>query len=414
MNHLYNYKAFYVLYVDDEAMSLKYFRAGLEERFNILTANSAAEALKIFGENKDRIGIVITDQRMPSQTGVELLELIRQQRPKIIRMLATAYSDIDAAVAAVNNGAIYKYISKPWEQRDLEITLMRAMEFFLIQRERDALFREKISALHRVMMTDRLISLGLLASGLSHHLHNALVAVRVFLDLAPMKLEAENIDIDRLRNPDYWNDFYKLVQAQMVKATGLLDSLGEIPKLSPTHFEDRIKLSEAIEKFAAAKRGLPEWTHRQVEVKTFPGEPALLVDGKMISRLLELLFENLARSVDKKETICFSVLERPGNSEVRLEISANGLHLPEDSLRHIFDPFYVHNSGPDDAGLSLLSCYFIVYHHGGQFSASTNGDGHYSIILPVDASKAVVRSDEEEFLNKVFATESAWERLLIS
>ncbi len=91
-------------------------------------------------------------------------------------MLATAYSDIDAAVAAVNNGAIYKYISKPWDQRDLEINLMRAMEFFIIQRERDALFREKISALHRLMMTDRLISLGLLASGISHHLRNALVA----------------------------------------------------------------------------------------------------------------------------------------------------------------------------------------------------------------------------------------------
>jgi two-component system probable response regulator PhcQ len=182
MNHLYDYKAFSILYVDDETISLKYFKTDFEHRFSVFTANSATEALALFDKNKDRIGIIITDQRMPAQTGVELLEQVRRQRPKIIRMLATAYSDIDAAVAAVNNGAIYKYISKPWDQQDLEITLMRAMEFFIVQRERDALFREKISALHRVMMTDRLISLGLLASGISHHLRNALVAVRDFID----------------------------------------------------------------------------------------------------------------------------------------------------------------------------------------------------------------------------------------
>jgi two-component system probable response regulator PhcQ len=414
MNHLYNYKAFSVLYVDDEIISLKYFKAGFEERFNILTAGNAAEALKIFEEHKDRIGIIITDQRMPSQTGVELLEKVRQQKPKIIRMLATAYSDIDAAVAAVNTGAIYKYVSKPWDQRDLEITLMRAMEFFIIQRERDALFQEKLSALHRVMMTDRLISLGLLASGLSHHLHNALVAVRVFLDLAPIKLAAEEVNIEELRNPDYWNDFYKMVQSQMVKATGLLDSLGSIPNLPPAQFKDKVKLSEEIKKFFAEKQRHPEWAGRSLDLRTYPSEPTLHVDSKMFSKLLDLLFDSLAKSVAEKETIRLVLKEGARGKGVSMEISARGLHLPEKALRHIFDPFYTQSEGPDDAGLNLLTCYFIVYHHGGQFAASVNGDSHYIITLPIEPSETLTHSDEEQFLNKVFATESAWERLLIS
>ena len=351
---------------------------------------------------------------MPVETGVELLEKIRKERPKTIRMLATAYSDIDAAVSAVNTGAIYKYISKPWDQRDLEITLMRAMEFFIIQRERDALFREKISALHRLMMTDRLISLGLLASGISHHLRNALVAVRVFLDLAPMKLESEKVNIDQLRNPDYWNDFYKTVQSQMVKATGLLDSLGAIPNTPPAKFNDKVKLSEALRTFIEEKKKQPAWGARSAEIASFPTEPTLHVDSNMFSRLLDLLFDNLIQSTPKDSQIRLTIKEKPGTNNIVLEISPKGLQLSENALRHIFDPFYVQEEGPEDAGLNLLTCFFIVYHHGGQFAASTEGDAHYSITLPINPAETAGRTDEEQFLNKVFATESAWERLLIS
>jgi two-component system, probable response regulator PhcQ len=414
MNHLYDYKASSILYVDDETISLKYFKTDFGERFSILTAGNATEALALFEEHKDKISIVITDQRMPMQTGVELLEKIRQQRPKIIRMLATAYSDIDAAVAAVNTGAIYKYISKPWDQRDLEITLMRAMEFFIIQRERDALFREKISALHRLMMTDRLISLGLLASGISHHLRNALVAVRVFLDLAPMKLESEKVNIDQLRNPDYWNDFYKTVQSQMVKATGLLDSLGAIPNIPPAKFNDKIKLSDTIRKLLDEKKAQPAWGKRTVEIQSFPTEPAIQVDNEMFSRLLELLFENLAQSTPDNAPIRLTIKEKPDTKEIMLEVCPKGLQISENALRHIFDPFFVQDEGPDDAGLNLLTCFFIVYHHGGQFAASTEGEAHYLITLPVNPAETAARPDEEQFLNKVFATESAWEKLLIS
>jgi CheY-like chemotaxis protein len=71
------------------------------------------------------IGLLMTDQRMPGEKGVWLLEKARQLRPRIIRILATAYSDMEAAVAAVNTGAIYKYVSKPWDPPLLESTLKR-------------------------------------------------------------------------------------------------------------------------------------------------------------------------------------------------------------------------------------------------------------------------------------------------
>ena len=412
MKLLYDYKLYSILYVDDEAMSLKYFKANFEDRFRIMTAPGASEAFRLFELHKDDIGILIADQRMPSMTGVELLEKVRQQRPKMIRMLATAYTDLDAAIAAVNTGAIYKYISKPWDIPELEISLMRAMEFFIIQGERDALLREKISALHQLMMTDRLISLGLLASGLGHHLRNALVAVRVFLDLAQVK----NIDIERANNPDYWLALYKTAQAQMRKITGILDSLGSIPITPPAKFDDHLKLSELASEIVKSKEAHQGWADRAVQVQASASERAMYVDKKMFCRLFDLLFENLGAVTAKESVLYVLVTEDSQSGDVKLDFWADGFRLPKESLRHVFDPFYVQDTNPKDAGINLLTCYFIVYHHGGQFIATVDGTDitRYSITLPQQREAATIIKDEGQFLEKVFATELAWEDLLTS
>jgi two-component system, probable response regulator PhcQ len=412
MKPLYDYKLYSILYVDDEAMSLKYFKANFEDRFRIMTALDASEAFRLFELHKDDIGILIADQRMPSMTGVELLEKVRQQRPKMLRMLATAYSDLDAAIAAVNTGAIYKYISKPWDIPELEITLMRAMEFFIIQGERDALLREKISALHRLMMTGRLISLGLLASGLSHHLRNALVAVKVFLDLAPLT----NIDLERANNPDYWLALYKTAQSQMGKITGILDSLGSIPITPPAKFDDYLKLSELASEIVKSKETHQGWEDRAVRVQASTSERPMYVDRKMFCRLFDLLLENLGAVTAKESVFYVVVTEDSQSGDVKLEFWADELRLPKESLRHVFDPFYVQDTNPKDAGINLLICYFIVYHHGGQFVATVDGTDitRYAITLPHQREATTMIKDEDQFLEKVFATELAWEDLLTS
>src|SRR5438552_336855 len=217
MEHLYDYKKHAILYVDDEEKSLKYFTRAFEDQFQIFTAANAQDGLKILEEHKDEIGLLMTDQRMPGEKGVWLLEKARQLRPRIIRILATAYSDMEAAIAAVNTGAIYKYVGKPWDPPQLEATLKRGLEFFIVQRERDQLLKEKMSVLHNMMIADRIVSLGLLAAGLSHHIRNSLVAVKTFLDLAPAKLQEESLDLSGLRNPEFWKDYYTNVQSQIEK-----------------------------------------------------------------------------------------------------------------------------------------------------------------------------------------------------
>ena len=117
MKSLYDYKKFAILYVDDEEKSLKYFTRAFGDEFRVLTAANAEEGYKLLQKHADEIGLLVTDQRMPAEKGVWLLERARQLRPRILRILVTAYSDFEAAIAAVNSGAIYKYVSKPWEDR---------------------------------------------------------------------------------------------------------------------------------------------------------------------------------------------------------------------------------------------------------------------------------------------------------
>ena len=143
-------------------------------------------------------------------------------------------------------GAIYKYVTKPWDPPQLENTLKRGLEFFMVQRERDQLLREKMSVLHNMMIADRIVSLGLLAAGLSHHIRNALVAVKTFLDLAPAKMEEEKMDLDGLRNPDFWKEYYQNVQGQIEKINNMLKDLWTASEKPAFEFADQVHLHEVV------------------------------------------------------------------------------------------------------------------------------------------------------------------------
>src|SRR5262245_24578262 len=289
MQNSYDYKKFAILYVDDEEKSLKYFARAFDEHFRIFTAPNAVEGLKLLEEHKDEIGVLMTDQRMPGEKGTWLLEKARQLRPRVVRILDKAYADMDAAIAAVNTGAIYKYITKPWDPPQLETTLKRGLEFFIVQRERDQLLKEKISALHNLMIADRVVSLGLLAAGLSHHIRNSLVAVKTFLDLAPAKMEEERMALNGLRNPDFWRDYYQNVQNQIGKINNMLKDLWSASEKPIFNFSDKVQLRDVLQDTVAQLQGSLAAKNLQIENKIPDSLPLLNVDKPKFYRLFELL-----------------------------------------------------------------------------------------------------------------------------
>jgi two-component system probable response regulator PhcQ len=155
MERLYDYQNCAILYVDDEEKSLKYFTRAFGDKFKILSAATAAEGYRLLEQHRDEIALLMTDQRMPGEKGVEFLQRARRLHPEAIRILTTAYSDFDVAIEAVNSAAIYKYVTKPWDIAQLEMILKQACDFFTEQRERDLLREAKGSAKQEMIISDR-------------------------------------------------------------------------------------------------------------------------------------------------------------------------------------------------------------------------------------------------------------------
>jgi two-component system probable response regulator PhcQ len=418
MQSIYDYKKFVVLYVDDEEKSLKYFTRAFEDQFRIWTAPNAQEGLKLLEEHRDEIGVLMTDQRMPGEKGVWLLEKARQLRPRVIRILATAYSDMDAAIAAVNSGSIYKYITKPWDPPQLEATLKRALEFFIVQRERDHLLREKMSVLHNLMLADRIVSLGLLAAGLSHHIRNSLVAVKTFLDLAPAKLKEETPDVSSLRNPDFWRDYYQNVQNQVDKINAMLKDLWDAGGNSQVTFADSVQVHEALAPALKTVEPMLAAKNIQVECQIPENLPALLVEKPKFLRLFELLLRDEIVSLPEGSRIKLSAQAGPEFSEEKTEIQItlqdNGPGLPKEALRLVFDPFLVRNDSPLEYGLNLMACYFIVHHHGGSIEAKSEGGTTFLIRMPLNPNLAIQSQETQDLVKKIILNDSLWENLIHS
>ncbi len=126
-------KRYPILVVDDEQDNLDAFRFNFRKTFDILTATSGPEALAILAD-KD-VAVVVTDQRMPKMTGVELLREVRARTPETVGIILTAFTDVDVLVEAINLGQVYRYITKPWDAKEVRGVLQYAIERFHLQRE---------------------------------------------------------------------------------------------------------------------------------------------------------------------------------------------------------------------------------------------------------------------------------------
>jgi CheY-like chemotaxis protein len=233
-----------ILYIDDEMKSLKYFEAIFEGLAPIYIANSPDEGFAVFQEHHDRIGVVMSDKKMPGESGIELLKRIRKVDPNPLRFLVTAFSDLDAAVDALNDGLLYSYLTKPWDPDDLEHRLSKALAHFCLERERERLIREKADAFQQLLMADKAASIGILSAGLNHHLRNALTVMRTFYDLLPFQLEDEIEGEPKDRA--FWCDFYGEVGGQIDRMTSILSNLSEGTKMSGLRVSEGIDMATTM------------------------------------------------------------------------------------------------------------------------------------------------------------------------
>jgi len=161
MNTL-NYKQFRILLVDDEVDNLDNLLFALELTFDLITASSGAEALDMMA--REKIAVIITDQRMPNMTGSELLGRVKESFPDTVRILITAYADIDAAVSAINTGDVYRYIGKDSSIDEIEAYIKQAIEHYHVKTENLRLYAQ-------LSESRKIEAIGALAAGVAHEIN---------------------------------------------------------------------------------------------------------------------------------------------------------------------------------------------------------------------------------------------------
>ena len=136
-----------ILYVDDEEMACKYFERSASAEYDVLTANSADAAIALLRAERGRIGVVLTDFRMPGRDGGDLLRQIEREYPHVVRILITAYADKKLLIETVNSAAIFRILEKPLDLSDVRRALRLASE---LSRERTA-NRQRLQAINETL-----------------------------------------------------------------------------------------------------------------------------------------------------------------------------------------------------------------------------------------------------------------------
>lgn len=374
-----------ILYVDDEAMSLKYFEKQFSTDFHVHTASNAADAWEIMQKQPGKIGVLMSDQRMPGQTGVQLLEKVRHHFPEVIRILVTAYSDIDSAVAGINASGIYKYISKPWDVTDLKFTLLRALEYYGVLNERDQLLREKLSVLQQIVVCDRAKNLGVLAAGLSAHFRHALRAANSFVAAIPstaVQLAAkENVARDSAKN----------IEQELQRASEdihhLARGMKELAEEAPLTSAAALPLETLLAPFTQAQSSNPS---NPVALKCAGSLPKIKASQKQITKLFGLIAANLRATVEGNVAMILeakSGADAKGVAGIHLQFSDDGPDWTPEQRARFFAPFTSFKHEGARFGLDLAMAYFIVHHHGGRISVAGQSKSRVAIELPADPLK---------------------------
>jgi signal transduction histidine kinase len=352
---------FKLLYVDDETKSLRYFKKAFSSDFNIITAESAAEALEILVEEDCNVGVLTTDQRMPEKTGLELIREARALKRGLVSILITAYIDLDVALEAISGGHIFHYICKPWRLEPLKIRLLEAAQeysrnrHFLALDEKNRQLEEARRVQNRYIFT------------LSHEVRTP---IGLSLNYSNELLDTSLNDEQR----EYTTSIKIVNQSLMSVLDNTLDySMWEAGKLKLYHRDFRLSdLLEKIERsFGLQFKAANVQYVLKLETGTrdcFVGDP-----DRLLQVLINFLSNALKYTVAGSEIVLSINALSENEDKVHLRFSVNdmGDGISAMVIDKLFKPFSQLQSGKDGSGLGLLISKELVGLMGGEIGVNS-------------------------------------------
>lgn len=347
-----------VLYVDDDRANLLAFRAIAEPTYEVVVARSGDEALQLIAQNAD-IAVLMADQRMPGMSGIDLCERVQASHPDIVRMLVTAYSDLTAAIAAINRGHVSRYLNKPWNSEELLATLLDAVERYRL--------KATVQELQvRIAQSERLYALGVLTASIGHELRTPLSIVSANVQFARKALG------DAIKQPGTRQASVSLqeVDAALLDAEEgaqrLIDIADSILLSSRSEPGDREPVDLAHVLHSVLRLTRSEAIHRARLLIAQSAKPRIYGSATRVGQvLLNLVLNALQALPDRpieRNEVKLSLDERDGRAIV--EVADNGVGIEPGNLSHIFDPFFT--TKKKGTGLGLAISKQIVEEMGGQ------------------------------------------------
>jgi two-component system, probable response regulator PhcQ len=400
-----------VLFVDDEEQVRQYFRAALEPEFWVLTASSASEALELLRAQPTKVGVVCSDQRLADDSGATFLAKVRREAPETVRILTTAYADIDAAIEAVNAAGIYKYLVKPWDLQELRGTLRRAMEYRLLGAERDLLLGEKLTTLGHVIVADRVRSLAVLARGLSHHIRNALTALESYVFLA--KTDLENDAGRSTSDFEYWREIWTDAEAVNRHLLALVENVSAAIVDPSRRFDDQVELGVLLHRGHAQAQASGDVSPPPILASAAP--VVLRCDAALMMRMFAGLVRQMARIGGTSAALTAEHLGKTtvwGSPAEWLRLRTTG-EWNREAVSSLLTPFAMAPYGAAKTDTDLLTAFFIVHHHGGTLEIHTRPpEGpSFELKLPHDPLSVERPALERDMLERLFLHREDWARV---
>jgi response regulator RpfG family c-di-GMP phosphodiesterase len=205
--------AYKLLIVDDETANLRLLERLFRQDYFCLTAPSGEEAMRLLDQHD--VAVIISDQRMPRMTGLELLKQSADRRPHMVRILLTGYTDLEALVEAVNCGLVYMYVSKPWDNKDLKLRVSRAVEHYENNKLQHSLAanNERLTARIREMRLDLVRALARLLQLRDPYLYSHALRVNRYAGQLGKKMDLSEKSISDLTAASFLHDLGALSSA---------------------------------------------------------------------------------------------------------------------------------------------------------------------------------------------------------
>ncbi|MDX9731180.1 MAG: hybrid sensor histidine kinase/response regulator [Bdellovibrionales bacterium] len=352
-----------ILCVDDEVDNVDSLERLFRNKYTVLKATSGAEALKHLDRN--RVTIIISDQRMPQMTGVEFLSKSLKTHPDAIRILLTGYADIEVVIEAINNGQVYRYVTKPWDPVDLVNTVDKAVERYELGLELVEKNRALKEALTELQTLDQAKNQFMVL--VNHELKTPLTTMLSFADLlAETELDGDQqrylsrVKGAALRLQEMITDSLELVSAETQQTKLDLKSVAIKQILSDAHVTDSVQ------------RLLKE---RELSLKFSVENQKIIADERILKGISRRILHNAAKFAEPKSEISV-VGNSTGKGTYSIAFENLGPAIDEKKIQNLLKPFTLNENTMNHSvgtGLGLSICNALLKLHSSKLQFKCEG-----------------------------------------